>query len=400
MKVLAYTKEDEGFTCPKCGEKIKLISERIDDIILSINNLKDTIDGAKLIIETVIKTSTVNIVNIQLKSANLILNTLNEDIDKTKLKVNNLMNNYQIKNKDNNYNLSYMMGISSNSNKTRKSNTNERNIKKNSKTPEIKEEKITFDKLIEDKIIKKTSLFLDEQSRYNFYSCNKKLIKYLQEKLSNELTTLEIANNISEYSTAQDQINSLKLKYSSDQFEIEPPKFSLSRGTVKAIELLNNGEYGKIFDDKELLPPLDGIIFIYRIFFQFWKDNDIKNIQDQKLFWIEASNFILKNSNGKIGDFFRDSVENFEFSGKNIYEAKKLINGKEDQLKPAYFTKICGTTGLVVFLIKDTLEYCGVLLSLKKNVPSICLKYLEYIAEMQSKMKNYIDNISTWRDNA
>ena len=35
------------------------------------NNLKDTIDGAKLIIESLIKTSTVNIVNIQLKSANL-----------------------------------------------------------------------------------------------------------------------------------------------------------------------------------------------------------------------------------------------------------------------------------------------------------------------------------------
>jgi len=42
-------------------------------------------------------------VNIQLKSANLILNTLNEDIEKTKVKVNNLMNNYPIKNEDNNY---------------------------------------------------------------------------------------------------------------------------------------------------------------------------------------------------------------------------------------------------------------------------------------------------------
>ena len=103
MKVLAYTNEDEGFTCPKCGEKIKLITERIDDIILSINNLKDTIDGAKLIIESLIKTSTLNHVNIQLKSANLILNTLNEDIEKTKVKVNNLMNNYPIKNEDNNY---------------------------------------------------------------------------------------------------------------------------------------------------------------------------------------------------------------------------------------------------------------------------------------------------------
>ena len=103
MKVLAYTKEDDGFTCPKCGEKIQLNTEIINDIILSINNLKETIDGAKLIIETVIKTSTVNLVNIQLKSANLILNTLNEDIEKTKIKVNNLMNNYQIKNEDKNY---------------------------------------------------------------------------------------------------------------------------------------------------------------------------------------------------------------------------------------------------------------------------------------------------------
>ena len=331
--------------------------------------------------------------------------------------------------KKNNNNIpSYMMGTSSNANKSRRSNNNERNINdrartvKRAKTADIKKKGKTtikktnkvnnniennlklIDLKIEDmkehKIIKKISLFLDKESRYNFYACNKKLMKYLRDKLSDSLTTLEINNNLSEYSTAQDQINSLKLKYSSDQFETEPPKFTLSRGTVKAIELLNNEEYGKIFKDKELLPPLDGIVFIYRIFFQFWKDNELKNIQDQKLFWIEASDFILNNSNGKIGDFFRDSVENFEFSGKNIYEAKKLINGKEDQLKPANFTKICGTTGLVVFLIKDTLEYCGILLSLKKNVPSLCLKYLEYIAEMQSKMKKYIENIDQWCESA
>ena len=231
------------------------------------------------------------------------------------------------------------------------------------------------------------------------YSCNKKLIKYLEEKLSSSLIILEVNNNINEYTTVQDQITSLKLKYKSDQFDIEPPKFSLSRGTVKAIELLNNGEYGKIFNDKELIPPLDTIIFVYRIFFQFLKDNDIKHIKDKKLFWIEASDFILNNSNGKIGDFFKDSVDNFDFNERNIYEAKILVNGKEDKLKPAYFTKICATTGLMIFLIKDTLEYCGVLLSLKKNVPSLCLRYLEYIADKQSKMKNYIENIREWREN-
>ena len=47
MKVLVYSNENDEFIFPKCGEKIKLNTEKIDDIILSINNLKETIDSAK-----------------------------------------------------------------------------------------------------------------------------------------------------------------------------------------------------------------------------------------------------------------------------------------------------------------------------------------------------------------
>ena len=101
MKVLVYSNENDEFICPKCGEKIKLNTEKIDDIILSINNLKETIDSAKSIIEGMIKISSEHIVNNQLKGVNLILNTLNEDIKKTKEKVKNLLNDYQIKNEDN-----------------------------------------------------------------------------------------------------------------------------------------------------------------------------------------------------------------------------------------------------------------------------------------------------------
>ena len=92
MRVLVYINENEEFICPKCGEKIKLNKEKIDDIILSINNLKETIDSAKTMIESIIKASSVNSVNIQLKGVNIILNTLNEDIKKTKEKVKNLLN--------------------------------------------------------------------------------------------------------------------------------------------------------------------------------------------------------------------------------------------------------------------------------------------------------------------
>ena len=269
------------------------------------------------------------------------------------------------------------------------------NIKEEIKE-EIKEQEINFDKLIEDKIIESISSFLDKETRYNFYSCNKKLIKYIKNKLDDTLAILEITNNISESQTIQDQINSLKLKYEGEQFEKEPPKFVLSKSTVKAIEFLNKEEKTKLFYNKELLPPLDNAIFIYKIFFQFLKDNDVKDIKNDHLFWIKASDYIIEKSDGKVGDFFKNAVDNFEFTAKNIFEVKKIINGKEDQLKPASFSKICPTTGLIVFLIKDTLEYCGIILSLKKNIPSICLKYLEYIKEMQDKLKNYIENIREW----
>ena len=99
MKILVYKNEDNECICPKCGEKINFNTEKIDDIILSINNIKDTINGSKLLIENIIKTSSMNSMNIQLKSVNLILNTLNEDIKKTKEKVKNLLN----ENNENNY---------------------------------------------------------------------------------------------------------------------------------------------------------------------------------------------------------------------------------------------------------------------------------------------------------
>ena len=104
MKVLVYSNENDEFICPKCGEKIKLNTEKIDDIILSINNLKETIDSAKSILESIIKISSLNNSNAQLKGINIILNTLNEDIKKIKEKVVGLLDENKIKeNNENNY---------------------------------------------------------------------------------------------------------------------------------------------------------------------------------------------------------------------------------------------------------------------------------------------------------
>ena len=90
MKVLVY--DNNEYICNKCGEKIKIKKEKIDNIILSINNMNDTINGIKLNIDNIIKISKDNLVNLQLKNVNIVLNTLNEDIKKINDKLNNLIN--------------------------------------------------------------------------------------------------------------------------------------------------------------------------------------------------------------------------------------------------------------------------------------------------------------------
>ena len=250
-----------------------------------------------------------------------------------------------------------------------------------------------------NKLINIISSFLDDSSQYNLFSCNKKISKYLYEKLITNLEILKSKNNITSSSTIQDQINSLKLKFSNEVLNTVPPQFSLSKSTIKAIELLNEDKYNKIFNEKELSPPLNEILFVYRIFFQLLKVNSIYQIKDDNLFWMEASEYILKNNNGKTGEFFKDSINNFDFSIKNIYEIKKIVSGNEDKIKPTVFSKICATTGLIIFLIKDTLEYIGIIHNIKKNIPNLLLKYLEFIGEIQNKIDNYKNYIKKINNN-
>ena len=92
MKILVYRKENEDeLTCPKCGEKISLNPEKINDLISSYDNLRDSISGIQDQLDNVIKNSTVNKINNQLKNIKTIINTINEDIKKNNEKFQNLL---------------------------------------------------------------------------------------------------------------------------------------------------------------------------------------------------------------------------------------------------------------------------------------------------------------------
>ena len=92
MKVIVSKKADDEFICPKCGEKIHLNTEKIDDILLSNVDIIDNIIGLKLIIDNILKNSSIKLAYAQLKNMSLILKSINEEIQKNNEKLKNLIN--------------------------------------------------------------------------------------------------------------------------------------------------------------------------------------------------------------------------------------------------------------------------------------------------------------------
>ena len=61
---------------------------------------------------------------------------------------------------------------------------------------------------------------------------------------------------------------------------------------------------------------------------------------------------------------------------------------------PTTFSKISGTTGLLFFLINESLEYCGVLINEKKTQASRILDNLMYYKNIIDNLTNFIDFLS------
>ena len=97
MAILVFKKEVYEIICTKCGEKMKLNKDKIDEIILNNNNINDKLNGIELMIDNMIKSSLLNTMNNQLKNVNIVLNNINDDIKKNNERLEYLLDNIIIK---------------------------------------------------------------------------------------------------------------------------------------------------------------------------------------------------------------------------------------------------------------------------------------------------------------
>jgi hypothetical protein len=91
---------------------------------------------------------------------------------------------------------------------------------------------------------------------------------------------------------------------------------------------------------------------------------------------------IIKESNARLGSFLVSQVQYFCFSINNVYKLKQLIQPIKHKILPSYFSRICGTTSLIIFLLKDALEYCGALINENKSHPKHRVDNLTYEKEL------------------
>ena len=185
----------------------------------------------------------------------------------------------------------------------------------------------------------------------------------------------------------ENTINELKNSYSIDELNNENfNEFLLTRGGLKAIELLNDKLYFKLFKN-ENFPNIE-IIIVYRIYFQLVnKEKNIIEENDIEIFWKKVKEyFINKNNNNiQIGNLLENQFKQLDFSKENFVKIYNLCEGKINKLTPVYYSKICATTGLFIFLIKEALEYFGIINDKKKTQINRIYQNLCFLLEIKKK---------------
>jgi hypothetical protein len=166
----------------------------------------------------------------------------------------------------------------------------------------------------------------------------------------------------------------------------------LNKGSKKAMQLLNESLLNQLFKDSKL--PTDDIILIYRIYFQMINHPySLIAKSDLLQFWEKCKSYFSTEQNGKTGDILLSMInqKKIDFSKNNEYQIYMLAKGNYKKILPNYFSNICGTTGLFVFVIKDILEFMGITPKIK-NKENAFWTYSDIIESIDDKI-NHLSNI-------
>ena len=203
--------------------------------------------------------------------------------------------------------------------------------------------------------------------------------------------------DLNEGQTIDEKIQDFKITYKVEESIPKTyPEFQITKGALRAIELLNNDKYNQLFKKTVLEENQKEIVVIYRLLFRLLNEREISEIEDDSTFWLRICEYFNEKGIDKIGSFLIQAAQHFNFDDRNVYFLNKLIVKRKGKMNPSYYSKLCSSTGLVMFLIKDSLEYCGVMFSEKRTPHNRLVNNLIYqkgLLERIRRIKDFVGKL-------
>ena len=352
---------------------------------------------------------------------------INKDIIKNNFSMKNIRNEKQIKhynyesnnNKNNNSIKKIIFQVNNYTNKENEKNNNDwidnQNILYSNKTKNLnglikknytnlnisnekdeKNIKITFVNMIEDnqKILSTILQYLSFKNKINFLSINKYFLKERISLLINKKEELVLILQLKENETIDDKIKKLKsISNTKGNLYNKLKDFKLSKDSINNLKLLNNFQYIKLFKENHINNnKITEINIIYKLLLLFMGEKNLVEISDDNIFWKNCCKYFLgKSDEGKIGNYIISQAKNFCFDHRTINLIEFMLIGNKNNIINGYYEKLCKTTGLIIPLIKQALEYCGVIFTDKKNNINKVLENLQYNQILINKLDSIIN---------
>ena len=270
-------------------------------------------------------------------------------------------------------------------------NKNDQNkIKENDKVEEFnpkKEDKIKLSKIIFHRLINyydKIHKFLNNEEIKNLLLLSK----------DSALSILPIIKEINSKQIQENEkaIKEFKSKYKEEEYLKSIKSLEISKASIKVLEKLNEEKSANIFTSEKI--PNKDLIYIYRLFLQLInKDKEINNKNDKE-FWNLAKDKIFTNKKGELSENVKEMLTQLNFSEENLRLVNNIYKECMDKFSiPKYYNNLCPTTGIFFFLVKEILEYCGILVGKKTSIPLI-YKRLDYELKLTKKNEEKLNRMN------
>ena len=235
-------------------------------------------------------------------------------------------------------------------------------------------------------IIKNILKYLTPKEAIYFYSVNnyfnKGRIIFFDSKKEELLSIL----NLKKDETIENKIIEIKNKFTKENLS-NKKKFEITKETKEIIKKMNTEEYLNKLENIASDNNNENLIIIYKILFVLLNEENIYNILNKNIFWKKCIDFFKTNCpEGKVGDFILLKIPNFKFDIKEFNKIQKLLKGNKNQI----INEISNNKDFLIMpLIKESLEYCGVIFSENKTEGNIYIKNLR----KNQIMINYLNNL-------